>query len=244
MSSRAAGTRVVTRLGYRPALDQLRGAQKSGAGVPAYLRWVNRGLGRHAAALASAAGLTPNALTAASAVLSTVGLVVIAIGGHQLWGAVAGSLLLLAGYALDSADGQLARLTNSGSRSGEWLDHVVDSARLPLTHLAIAVNLYLRDAPALAIGLCLAFLVLESVWFFAQTLAEKLSTSRPLGSTAPAWVSFAKLPYDTGFLYLLVLVLPWLDVFVVVYAVLFVVTGGVALVSLRRKYTMLQREPA
>ena len=52
----------------------LASAQKPGAGVPAYLRWVNRPLGRRAAAAAYVPGLTPNAVTLLSGVCSLAGL--------------------------------------------------------------------------------------------------------------------------------------------------------------------------
>ena len=52
------------------------------------------------------------------------------------------SLLLILGYALDSADGQLARLLGGGTPEGEWLDHVIDSAKLATIHLAVLVSLY------------------------------------------------------------------------------------------------------
>ena len=42
---------------YRSALAA---AQKPGAGVPAYMRWVNRGAARVVAAAGAASGWTPN----------------------------------------------------------------------------------------------------------------------------------------------------------------------------------------
>ena len=46
------------------------------------------------------------------------------------------------GYALDSADGQLARLRGGGSLTGEWLDHVIDSFKISTLHLAVLVMAY------------------------------------------------------------------------------------------------------
>lgn len=229
---------------FRSALEGLRSSQKPGAGVPAYLRWVNRWLGRYAAAAASVIGLTPNAVTAIGAFVSLIGLVLIAVAGGTLGGAIAAAVLLLVGYALDSADGQLARLTGTGSKAGEWIDHVVDATRLPLTHLAIAIGLFLRESAPWTIAAALAFLIVDSVWFFAQTLAEKLSGSASLGSTAPAWVSFAKLPYDSAALYFVVATLALLPLFLVLYLSLLVFSFFVALISLRRKYRMLLADPA
>ncbi len=240
-----------TKLGYRAALNRLASAQKPGASNPAYLRWVNRPLGRRAAAAAYVLGLSPNAVTALSALLSATALVLIAFAPTTLGIAVSASALLLAGYALDSADGQLARLTSTGSLAGEWLDHVVDAARLPLFHLAIAVHFFRTDESLWLVGAACLYVVITSVWFFAQTLAEKLTppatAAKPGASepepapagAAPAWVSWAKTPYDVGTLYLAVLALSFTAVFAAIYVALFVVTLAVALLSMRRKYRAL-----
>lgn len=229
---------------YRSALERLTSAQKPGAGVPAYLRWVNRGLGRRAAAAAYVARMTPNQVTALSGLLSLGGMLVLALAPASPPAACGAALLLLAGYALDSADGQLARLLGGGSRAGEWLDHVIDAVRLPLFHLAVAVAV-LRESGSLALAsIAIAFSLLASAWFFAQTLAEKLapeaSDSMP---DAPAWVSFAKLPYDVGVLYLIVFASAWPRVFLAAYTALFVVTLAVAVLSATRKYRALARTP-
>ncbi|MBG6238875.1 phosphatidylglycerophosphate synthase [Mycetocola sp. CAN_C7] len=231
---------------YQVATAELASSQKSGAGVPAYLRWVNRGLGRRAAAVAYVAGLSPNAVTLISGMLSVGGMVVLVFLPMSALSAVAAMVLFLAGYALDSADGQLARLTNRGSIAGEWLDHVVDSLRLPLVHLAIALCLWRAGLPDWSVVVALLFLVLSSSWFFAQTLAGKLSAkAADDGSAAegtPDWVSFAKIPYDVGTLYVVVAALAYPPLFLVLYTGLFVVTAAVAAASLRRKYRALLAE--
>jgi phosphatidylglycerophosphate synthase len=213
--------------------------------VPAYLRWVNRGLGRRAAALAYVARSTPNQVTAMSGLLSLAGMVVLAWAQASVVTAVLAAALLLAGYALDSADGQLARLTGGGSVAGEWLDHVIDAFRLPLFHLAVAAYL-LRETGSLGLAsIAVAFSLLSSAWFFAQTLAEKLAPDAPDTADgareAPAWVSFAKLPYDVGMLYLIVLTSAWPMVFVGAYLALFAITAAVAALSMARKYRGLAR---
>ena len=231
-----------SRTGYSAAVGRLAAAQKSGAGVPAYLRWVNRGLGRRAAAAAYVVKLTPNRLTALSAVLSLIALAVIAFVPVSLGWALTAMVLLLAGYALDSADGQLARLTGTGSVAGEWLDHVVDAARLPLFHLAVAVHVFREEGPLWLVGVALLFMLLASVWFFAQTLAEKLSVVAPTAENSPPWVSFVKLPWDVGLLYLIVAFIALPPVFSVVYSALFAITALVALLSFRRKYRGLMAD--
>src|SRR5690606_38974921 len=61
-------------LTIRENLQALHSAHKSGAGVPAYTRWVNRRAARIIAATAASLGLTPNQVTALSAGLSAAGL--------------------------------------------------------------------------------------------------------------------------------------------------------------------------
>lgn len=225
------------------AYGRLRAAQKPGNGVPAYLRWVNRGLGRWAAAIGFRLGMTPNAMSLVSVVCSVAGMAVLVAGQFSGPSGALCAALLLVGYALDSADGQLARLTSASSAKGEWLDHVVDAFRLPAVHLAIAAALALNPevthpAPALvAVG----FALLSSVWFFSQILAEKLQVDpaqRP-GAQALAWISFAKLYADVGFLYLLLFLGFWPPIFVAAYCLLAALTAGIALLSMVRKYRAL-----
>jgi phosphatidylglycerophosphate synthase len=235
---------VTEKRSYREALGHLVSAQKRSAGMPAYLRWVNRPVGRRLAALAYVARLTPNQVTILSGAASGVGVVVLVVFPPTVLVAVVACVAVLLGYALDSADGQLARLTGSSGLSGEFLDHVVDAIRQPAIHLAIAASLQFRGdlAPEWPVLVAIAFASVSSVWFFGQILAASLLPERatPPGSSARAWVSFVKLPYDPGFLFLLLLLLPWVWTFVTCYVALFAFTVAVASLSLWRKYQALQ----
>lgn len=227
-------------------VEALKSAQKPGNGVPAYLRWVNRPLGRWAAAVAHNARMTPNSVTAVSMALSVGGMMMIVVGGRSYLGAAAAAILLLAGYSLDSADGQLARLRGSGSPAGEWLDHVVDAIRQPSVHLALGAFFLIRgDGPNIAmVAIAGCFMVVSSSWFFAQILAEKLTAppaqSSVVSSQQP-WLSIAKLPYDPGFLYLGITLLPVTQLFIVFYSFLLVLHATLAATSLVRKYRLLSR---
>ena len=234
-----------TRIPFAVARADLHRSQKPGHGVPAYLRWVNRRLGRQLAAAAAALGLTPAAVTLISGAVSLIGIVVILVAPLGiLWTSLAAALFLL-GYALDSADGQLARLTGSSSAAGEWLDHVVDAIRQPAIHLAIAVALLRTEGFAPAAVLALLFALVSSGWFFAQILAEQLGVPAPKGSgESPAWMSFAKLPLDTAFLYFLIPLLALPLLFSLAYGALLVLTAGVAVLSMTRKYAALSRGAA
>src|SRR5829696_6747744 len=97
--------------GFAASLCRLAGAQKPAAfGSPAYSRFVNRRIGRYLAAAAFELRLTPNQVTAFSALCSLAGIVAIATVRPSWWLGVGVALALALGYALDSADGQLARL--------------------------------------------------------------------------------------------------------------------------------------
>ena len=156
----------------QPTWNQLRHdlakAQKSNRNAPAYSRWVNRPLGRIFAAAAFKLGLTPNQVTAISAVFTFAGIGVLATGTPSWWLGLLVAGLLVLGYALDSADGQLARLRGGGSPAGEWLDHVVDATKLATFHLAVAVFWFrsLGDWPLATVFIPLAFAAQASVWFF------------------------------------------------------------------------------
>lgn len=108
------------------ALAALRAAQKPPHGTPAYSRFVNRPLGRRLAAQAVSLGLTPNAVSGLSALCSFAAIGLVVTVRPTIAVAVLVAALLALGYALDSADGQVARLTRLGSPFGEWLDHMID----------------------------------------------------------------------------------------------------------------------
>ena len=138
VSDRSAGPGPATaRPGVRETMRTLAGFQKSNRGAPAYSRFVNRPVGRVFAALAYRYGLSPNGVTAVSACTTLTGLAVLVLVPVSVWTGLVVGLLLAAGYAIDSADGQVARLTGRGSIAGEWLDHSVDCVKATLVHLAV-----------------------------------------------------------------------------------------------------------
>jgi len=224
----APTTPVPTRPRYRETLRQLGRAQKSRKGGQAYSVFVNRGLGRLAAAAAHQLGLTPNAVTAVSAAFSLAGILVIALVGGP-WAALAAPLLAT-GYVLDSADGQLARLRHGGSLSGEWLDHMVDSVKITALHLAVAVHVFRHtDLSAGWLAVPLAYTVVGVAAFFAQLLNEQLQRNFWLQAggrtdtqtpTSSAVMLFAKLPHDYGVLCWSFVLLMWPTTFATVYAFL------------------------
>lgn len=230
-------------LSYREALHTLKSRQKPGKGAPAYSRFVNRRLGRYLAATAYLAGLTPNAVTALSALCSFAAIALLALLPPSIPLAVAVTGGLVLGYALDAADGQLARLRGGGSRSGEWLDHMIDAVKISSLHLAVLIFLFRSGSlPSQAWLLVpIGFTVVAAVSFFGMILNDQLrrvsgltsgqdATATP-GRSASTIRSLLVIPTDYGVLCLLFLLLAWPTVFFVGYAMLFAGSAGYLLLA-------------
>ncbi|MGO1235391.1 MAG: CDP-alcohol phosphatidyltransferase family protein [Microbacterium gubbeenense] len=220
---------------------ELRAAQKSGAGVPAYTRWINRRLARGVAPIAAAWGIGPNTITFFSAALSVAGVAVLIIAPAGLSAGIAAAILLASGYVLDSADGQVARLTRSAGPAGEWLDHVVDAFRTPLIHTGVAIACYVhRPEDAWVMVIALAYALLSSGQFMSQILAEQLSVrhGRSMAETSGRVKSLVLIPTDPGTL-CWAFALWATPVFAPVYALLFAANLVHAGASLRRKHRRL-----
>lgn len=212
--------------GYRDAVQRLSSHQKTSKGAPAYSRFVNRRLGRQFAALAYAMGLAPNQVTFLSALCTFSAIAGIPFASTFLHGVTIGLVLLL-GYGLDSADGQLARLQGSGSPAGEWLDHVLDSAKTASIHLAVLLHLHRQAVDDVVLLLPLAFAVVGNVWFFTVILTGQLRerhapppAAEPAGLPAPVLRSLLVLPTDYGLLCVVLLVLALTPLFLWAYGLL------------------------
>lgn len=210
---------------YQDALMRLRTAGKPNYGAPAYSRWVNRPLGRRLAALSYVRGLSPNQVTALSAASSLVGVLMIGLLPPTWLSGVAITLALLLGYALDSADGQLARLQGGGSPSGEWLDHMVDTVKVVLVHGAVLVAWLRHEQPfewwmaLLPIGYILASTTAFFGWQLAELLQQRGGATPPRAVGAPVVRSLLRSPSDWGVFCLLFLVWPT-SVFMIGYGLL------------------------
>lgn len=220
----------------RQVLAELAGAQKSNRGAAGYSRWVNRPLGRQLAAVAYLRGLTPNQVSLLSAAFTFPAIAAIAVFRATWLLGLLVSTALVMGYALDSADGQVARLRGGGSPAGEWLDHVLDAIKMSTFHLAIAIAWFrfydLRHPAVLLIPL--GFAATSMVFFFALMLTDLLrrvdrvrsggtavtTASVNPNEAAPVLRSLLVLPNDYGVLALSLLLIGWRAGFTVVYCVL------------------------
>lgn len=235
---------------FREALLRLGLVQKSGRGAPPYSRWVNRRVGRWLAAGAYVRGLTPNQVTAISACCTFAGIALIALVEPRWWLGLATCALLLLGYALDSADGQLARLRGGGSKSGEWLDHVVDATKVCVLHSAVLVSFYrftIEPAPIILLA-PLAYQAVSSVFFFSFILIEQLRketrngvdtrTGRRTGSSLiQSTIAF---PTDYATLCLSFILFGWRSAFIAVYVALLALNALILVGALLRWWRELR----
>lgn len=227
---------------YRGTVRRLSAAQKTAApGAPAYSIYVNRRIGRYLAAAAYRVGLAPNGVTAISAVFTFSGILLLAIG-EPGWGlGVSVWLLLAVGYALDSADGQVARLRGGGSPSGEWLDHVVDAVKISSLHLAVLVTAFSHfDLPSPAWLLVpVGFTIVAAVAFFAMILNDLLKAKHATGAEAAPrrstpWRSLLVIPTDYGILCLIFVLLGAPQLFFTVYTVIFAANAAFLALALHK----------
>jgi phosphatidylglycerophosphate synthase len=234
----------MTALDVRTSWDRLAAAQKDGAGVPWYMRVVNRRLGRGIAAVGHRVGATPDQVTAVSALLVVAALATLLLSPPGWVMAVGVVLLLQAAFAFDAADGQLARLRGSGSRAGEWLDHTVDAGRILALHLVVVVALVLHtDVPAGWALVPMVFAFVASLRFFAQILAEQLQPDRRArAGTAGRFSSLVQLPADTGVQNLVFLLWPVPPLFLAAYGALTVTNLALLAMTLRRRLAALRAE--
>jgi phosphatidylglycerophosphate synthase len=184
--------------------DRVRARVRGHAGISLYGRQVNRRLGGVLARVAYGWGLRPNQVTAASGATSAVAVAVLVLVRPSLLSGVAVWFLVVLAYALDSADGQLARLRGGGTLSGEWFDHVLDAGRMVALHSGVLVMVYRFYGGGAALVLPLLYVLAASVMFAAGTLAEILLRNHgvvtPAHGPAPAITLRALLlmPLDIG----------------------------------------------
>lgn len=231
---------------FSSSLRALRSAQKGGKGAPPYSLFVNRPMGRVLAAAAHVAGLRPNQVTMISALFTFAAIILLALGPATRWAGVLVALGLVLGYGLDSADGQLARLQGGGSLTGEWLDHMIDSVKVSVLHLAVLITFFRTFALTNELWYLvpLGFAAVTGVHFFGMILIELMGRVRraELGAPSPPKApvslrtSLLKLPTDYGVLCLSFLLLGFHPVFLAVYSLLALATAGYTVLVVGKWY--------
>ncbi|MFT3970693.1 MAG: CDP-alcohol phosphatidyltransferase family protein [Micropruina sp.] len=234
---------------FKDSYAHLQAAQKSSKGAPLYSLLVNRPLGRVFAAAAHRINLTPNQVTILSAAFTFTGIALIALLPPSLAQGLAVTLLLVLGYGLDAADGQLARLRGGGSMTGEWLDHVIDSFKIATLHLAVLIAVYrFFDVAAWWLLVPIVFSAVYVIHFFGMLLTDLLTRNARLtlglGKEAPQpgskLSSLLKLPTDYGLLCLSFLLLAYPPAFLWFYLLLTVANAGYTVLVIRVWYRRLR----
>ena len=229
------------RMSFGDALAALRSRQKTSKGAPAYGDTSTAPSGGFAAGVRAPAQPKPGHRHRAACTFS--GIAVIALVDPTPLSAVACSLLLVVGYALDAADGQLARLIDGGSVAGEWLDHVVDAAKISTIHLAVLLNWHeFSDRSDAFLLVPVGYQIVASVMFFTVILNDQLRRAHR-GTTdmvlagdgrSSTGYSLAVIPTDYGLLCVVFALLASATVFDVVYTLLFAANAVFLLLALAK----------
>ena len=232
-------------LTVRVALERLRAAQKPSAGTPLYSRIVNRPVGRLFAAVAATSGLGPNAVSLISSAFSLTGIALVAFATPSVLLGVLVGVLLVVGYALDSADGQVARLTGKGSVTGEWLDHMLDAVKIACLHAAVAWSALHHARTTTPVAIALGFGIVAFVTFFGMILTDQLRRAAGLKKAEATSTgsdllrSLLVLPSDYGVLCIAFLLFGFPAVFYPVYGFLGAGTAALLVVAVARWRTQL-----
>lgn len=243
------GTDLADGQPHRPdvhaALLMLKSAQKPSAGTPLYSRFINRPLGRVFAALAIRVGMGPNTVSLVSATFSMTGIAAIAFGSPSASLGVFVSTFLVLGYALDSADGQVARTTGRGSVAGEWLDHILDAVKITSLHAAVCWSAVRNSDSDVPVAIALGFGVVAVVMFFGMILTDQLRRAANVPKAAPRSSSsdlvraIAVVPSDFGALCMAFLLFGLPQAFFTVYALLGAGSAALLGVALRSWWRQL-----
>ncbi len=237
---------------FSEGLTALRSAQKPSRGTAAYSRNINRPAGRVVAAAVNTIGMTPNQASAISAVFSFSAIALIAFARPTVALGIAIAILLAVGYVLDSVDGQLARLSGSGSVSGEWLDHTIDCFKTTTLHLAVLISWYRfgwNDHEAWLL-VPIGFTVVAVVTYFGLMLMPTLRPPKPADdtpSTEHPLRQYAILPMDYGFQCWLFVLFGFPTVFGWAYTAVFACCALALVAALRkwwRELRVIDREAA
>lgn len=248
MTESSASVPASPRESYLDTVRRFSAASKPAArSAPAYSRFVNRRFGRYLAAAAYRVGLSANGVTLISAVWTFTAIALLIAFPPSWWLGVVVAVFLLVGYAFDSADGQLSRMLGTSSPAGEWLDHVVDAAKVSTMPLALAIGFFRFDVgPRWWLLVPIASAIVSAVLFFGMVLTEQLRRANGSPSLAadapgrPSWVrALLVLPMDYGVLCLSFLLLGAPPVFMVVYTALFAATAAFLLLALLKWFREL-----
>jgi len=194
---------------------------------------VSQRLGAGFAVLAHRRGIPPTALTMGNLVLGLAAAALVITGHGQLPAVVVGLGALLlwhVAYALDCADGQLARVTGQASPAGKRVDVLCDAA-LQTALVAAVVTVAAGHDPAPPPWLIAVF---AGTWLvnLITSLLQQGDTAASLVASGSPVVRVVKLVRDYGAVVTLVgLVLAFVPEWSIWLAVLFATVNGLFLAA-------------
>lgn len=175
-------------------------------GLP-YTVYINRPVGNFIAKIVPS-WVTPNMITIISFFVFC-GCVVFMPFVNNFTESIILTAAFLFQYALDSADGILARRRNISSPIGEWLDHSLDGIRILVLHIAVLVTFFLNSNDFQVIHLFAVSLGIVSMGgnFITNQLKVKILNVRSgdaiasLNGFKSFMVKIIFLPADSGVYY-------------------------------------------
>jgi len=175
-------------------------------GLP-YTQLVNRRLG-HLLALSTPNYVSPTQITLLSFLLFLLACIILSFASSQLLVSIA-VLLLLFQYALDSADGILARMRSCTSQQGAWLDHSLDFLKIFILQLSLYVLSRRLNYHASDLFLIAGFVTLFSQSSYYTISALNYSSLPSLKSNLSTKIQrfsrYILFPIDNGIYYISVL---------------------------------------
>ncbi len=209
-----------------------------------YTRIINRPLGLYLAKRLTF--FSPDAVTLAAFAILTIACILLPKLANTWWAFIIWPMLVL-NYALDSADGQLARVQGSQSLRGEWLDHTLDGTRIVLINCAFLVAVVLSsDFKLIHIGMTAFVICILSqvtiyvasnfrVFILKTRLGNELEGIDGLMGTVKKVLAA---PADFGLFIIVSIFLVDLKLFVPIYAGYAVYISAVCLLTVWMTYRM------
>jgi len=191
-------------------------------GLP-YVVYVNRPLGKWLAQ--RLLFLTPNQVSLIGLCVFFAGAAVSIFLANTYYALLVTPIYMLH-YALDSADGNVARIQGSGSKVGEWLDHSIDGIRYVILHVAILWALLLNNPDSYEllalVGFTVNIIAMCGNYIFNALKATVIgrNTGEILNELNPRRALVLRLlatPADLGVYFFLMIALVRIDVFVWLY---------------------------
>ena len=154
-----------------------------------YLRKLYRALGGNTAIILEKTPIKPNQVTILSTVLAFVSFGFIYFSYY-----LAAAIFLFLSMVLDKADGSLARLRNTSTSLGNWLDSTTDYIQITIMFLVLALhfqNIYPpRDSWIVTLGAIIVYNATKYLFVFfkkyfaehADTIVEQEKEKHPLRS--------------------------------------------------------------